>query len=299
MYRILALALVPLTLFLAACGGGSSDEASRQDSRNDPPASVSDNDSSDADGGLTLSNDGTYGDDGGPVDVVSDNDVPDDFALSDSSDDAGGFDLLGTVNPLQFLGGMDTVSVASQNVDPSLEAALLTTADVPGFQSFGDFSYAVPSPYGDIEMVARMFFDGDISTESFDTMVMSAAMSMPPEALAEMGDLEDLTGLTDEDLAQIDDLSGGFGTDFIDFGILDADGLGDGGVGIHIEMDFAALLEGFGPVQGDDTLPDGIAADMYMFFSGDVLYMTMVAWPTNVSPTADALGLAQLMDSRA
>ncbi|MCH8850830.1 MAG: hypothetical protein IIC89_08405, partial [Chloroflexi bacterium] len=120
-------------------------------------------------------------------------------------------------------------------------------------------------------------------------------MSLPPEA---MGDLQELIGFTDADLAEIQDASDAFGMEFASLEILDADGLGEGGFGMHMEIDFGAFFSAFGAPE-DDEMPAGIAMDMYAFAVGDRVLMVMVMWPIGEPPGADGRSLAEIMASRA
>ena len=264
MIRTLTLALLPLALLAAACasGEGNADDVASLEPNAPPPAAVRD---------------------------------------ADIGEDAGGASdaLLGALDPFQFLGGLGGPG-ASQEVDPSLGAALLTADDLPaGFQPMGEFSFSMPSDFGAMEMVASMFTSGDLAGNDFNAMVMSAVMALPPEALAELGDLGNLSGLGEADLAEIQAASGQAGMEFADLRVLDASDLGDGGFGMRMELDFGAFFAAFGPPEGDETLPAGIAMDMYAFLHGDHVLMTMVMWPTDRPPGVDAHDLAGTMDQRA
>ena len=65
-----------------------------------------------------------------------------------------------------------------------------------------------------------------------------------------------------------------------------------------MDLDFRSLFGAFGAPE-DDSLPTGIAMDMYTFAAGDQVLMVMVMWPTSESPDVDALALAEIMASRA
>ncbi len=132
-----------------------------------------------------------------------------------------------------------------------------------------------------------MFATSD-DPDQVGAMIMSAAMTLPKEA---MGELDDLMGFADADVAELQEV-------FSNLEMLDADSLGDGGFGIHMDLDFGSLFGAFGAPE-DEALPTGIAMDMYAFGAEDQVLMLMTMWPTSESPGVDALALAQVMASRA
>jgi hypothetical protein len=89
--------------------------------------------------------------------------------------------------------------------------------------------------------------------------------------------------------------------------VLDASGLGEGGLGLHMvmSMDLQALAEGFGAEMDEampseaDFLKEGIAFDMYVFLRGDHMLMVMSMWPGDGPAPVDAHDLAEVMDGRA
>lgn len=310
MLKKLTLFVLPLAFFAFACGGGSSSHDSTAQSGDASTTSHS------------AGPDGIYGtaDDNQSVGVADDPSVVGD--TGDSSTDAnppasdsvpttvnpdtvandntgaanssGGSDLFGAVNPFTFLGGLDSSSISTQ-VDPELGSALLTDADLPGgFSSFGDFSFTAPSEYGDMSITARMFASG-LTDNDFGAMVISAAMSLPPEA---MGSLDQMTGLSDADLQEIENASSTYGVDFSELSLLDADGLGEAGFGMHMTMDFGELFSTFGASTGDVGF-SGLSMDMYGFVVGDRMLMVMVMSPSGDSPGVNARHLADIMNSRA
>ena len=318
MLRKLALILLPVALLAAACGGGSSNDAAVQDSDSEPIEAARD---ATLDAGL----DGIYGTaddvvvgdvqshepsddavvafDSGDVGDVDDGtagtsgtEAGDDFVFSLDGFDGGLDDnaVFGALNPFSFLGGMG-MPPASQAIDPDLGSALLTESDVPsGFGPMGEFSFSIPSEFGDMDMAARMFGSG-IEDDDFGAMIISVVLSLPPEA---MGEIEELTRLTDADLAEMQGGTGDFGMEFASLEILDTDGLGEAGFGMHMELDFAAFFSAFGALE-DDAGPAGIAMDMYTFVVGERVLMTMVMWPIGEPQGADGRGLAEIMASRA
>ena len=284
MFQRFAFVLLFVSVFLlAACGGGNDNDAARSEPTAQP-ALVVDND--------VYSRGGDSGSTGQPPASVAD-------SGADGAGGQAGDALLGALNPLQFLGGLDSANISLQ-ADPSLAGMLLTADDLPGdFQSMGEFSFSIPSEFGQMDMAARMFSKGELEGDNFDATVISGALTLPPEALAQVGDLEELQALSDADLAEMEAMTAEMGVEFAELSLLDASGLGDGGFGMHMELDFSALLGAFGAPPDGESLPPGIAMDMYAFFQGDHVLMTMVMWPTDRSPGVDARDLAEIMNARA
>ncbi len=133
-----------------------------------------------------------------------------------------------------------------------------------------------------------------MESDDFGAMIMSAAMALPPEAMSE---IDELIGLTEADLAEIQGASDEFGMDFARLELLDTDGLGDGGFGMHMELDFGAFFSAFGAPE-DDEMPAGIAMDMYAFAVGDRVLMVMVMWPMGEPQAVDGRSLAEIMAAR-
>ncbi len=298
MLRTIALFLLPIALLAAACGGSS-----------DGATGESDDDSVEAVG--AAGPDGIYNtaDDsvvGNASDVDDPADAPASFAdpdgIVDSSSDpevaSSSLEdnvLLGALNPFSLLGGVSAVPSGQDSFGPDSGAALLTAADVPNaFLEMGEFAFSVPSEFGDMDMAARMFGTGN-DPDDFGAMIMSVAMTLPPEA---MGELDELMGLTEADFVDLQEGSDDFGMEFADLQILNADGLGDGGFGMHMEIDFGALFSVFGAPE-DDSVPAGIAMDMYAFAAGENVLMVMVMWPTGEPLGVDTLALAEIVAGRA
>ena len=261
MLRKLSLALLPLALLAAACsgGGGDSQDAGPPDQTTEPTA-VRDSGSGDTDG--------------------------------------AGSPLLSALNPLALLGALDAPP-ASEPADPELKAALLNSDDLPSdFAGAGEFGMAVPTEYGDVTMAMNVFTNGDPASDDFadaGTTVISAAMLLPPEALDE--DLSELSELTEADFQELQGEVGALG-EFAQLEPLDADGLGDGGTGMRMEMDFGAIFGVFGMPE-DEEGPTGIAFDTYMFFRGEHMLMVMVMSPNDGDTGVDARDLADLLDDKA
>ena len=321
MLRTVALILLPIALLAAACGG-SSDGATRESDEDSVEAlgpagpdgiynSADDSvvgDSPDrdgpADGPASFAEpDGIAGlDEDSVTSTTGADDGNDGVVIADSGSDPesgtsslGDNVLLGALNPFSLLDGMSAVLSGQDSFDPGSGAALLSAADVPGsFQEMGEFSFSTPSEFGEMDMAARMFGTGDDS-DDFGAMIMSVTMTLPPEA---MGELDELMGLTEADFVDLQEASDGFGMEFADLQILNADGLGDSGFGMHMEIDFGALFSVFGTPE-DDSVPVGIAMDMYALAVRDQVLALMVMWPMGESPGVDALALAQIMVSRA
>lgn len=332
MLRYVALILAPIFLLAAACGGGSSDDGAVADNDSDAPVEVSD---AGPDGIYNTDDDAVVGDepdlddeaddsivgtdpdadtgsdDDGVTSVTDDDDsvvnttgdgdnvTDDDAVISDIDFGLGDSDLndnalLGAMDPFTLLGGMGAVPLGQADIDPELAAVLLNAGDLPAsYQDLGSFSLSTPTEYGDVSMAATMFGTSS-NPEEFGAMVMSAVMTLPPEAL---GDLDELTALTEADLQELQGETGEFGDQF-SISLLNVDGLGDQGFGMHMEIDFGELFALFGAPE-DDSMPAGIAMDMYAFAAGDRLLMVMVMWPTGESPGVDGRALAEIMDSRA
>ena len=203
--------MLSVALFAAACGGGDSSGDVQQEPNDDTVYRIAPSDPADPPASL----------------LDADSDVAD-----------AGETLFGTLDPFQFVSGVEGEAVPG-DVDPALKLALLDASDLPSeFVSFGDVALVTPSEFGDIETAASMFVGGDFLSGDFGAMIISAAIALPPEALDELGDLEDLdelAGLTDADLQELMAGADQFGIEFRDLRALDAAGLGQGGFGLHIE----------------------------------------------------------------
>ena len=313
MLRTVALILLPILLLAAACGGSSdganaeSDEDSVEaigpagpdgiyNSADDSVVGDSPDRDGPADGPASFAEtDGIAGlDDDSVTSTTGADDGNDGVVIADSGSDPesgtsslGDNVLLGALNPFSLLDGMSAVLSGQDSFDPGSGAALLTAADVPNaFLEMGEFAFSIPSEFGDMDMAARMFATSDDPDEA-GAMLMSAAMTLPQEA---MGELDELMGFADADVAELQEV-------FSNLQMLDADSLGDGGFGIHMDLDFGSLFGAFGAPE-DDSLPTGIAMDMYAFAVRDQVLVLMVMWPMGESPGVDALALAEIMASR-
>ena len=203
-----------------------------------------------------------------------------------------------SVPDIDITGPGGAPSAPLDEADDSLKAILLNEGDLPsGFQSFGEMSFSVPSDVGTADMVASMFATGDLDSGDFGTMVMSAVIA-GPDVTSELGDLDELGEITQADLDEAAAAMEEFGITLTDLQVLDASGLGDAGMGMHMVMDFSGMAEALG-VPEDDSMPDGIAWDMYAFVRGDRMLMVMVMWPSDGAAGADARALADIMDARA
>ena len=293
MLHKLGLLLVPMLLVAAACGGdGNNDGDNSTDSTATPLATATAN-APEATATIEAPEStatpiviATQDFGGGPIDL------------------GGASNVLSSVNPFRLLDSFDGASSFSTDVDPALKNELLAASDLPsGFLSMGEFTFAAPSEYGEMQMAANIFASGDItSSGELGTMVMSASIAIPPGAMDEFGaeTLDEIRNLSDEDLASALGGVEGFGAVFSDLRVLDGAGLGDGGVGMHMVMDFSGMMDAFGaPTDGANPFEAGIAVDMYMFVQGDHLYMTMVMWPAGGASGVDARRLAGTLDARA
>jgi hypothetical protein len=230
--------------------------------------------------------------------------------------------LLGeALNPLNLLsgsffsgGGSSELPAVTGEADPALEAALLTLEDLPPGYSEpmpGGMSFSMDTGEGKMDMAASVFSVGGEGDTFPESMVMSAVILMPgdlmEQSLAEIeryGDGAELEREIQNAMGGADNL---FGVAFKDVRVLDASGLGEAGLGLHMvmSMDLKQLTEALG-AETDQQLPpeaellkDGIAFDMYVFVRGDHALMVMSMWPGPGPAPVDALDLAGLMDDRA
>ena len=245
--------------------------------------------------------------------------------VTDTDGDGAGVStgtFLSTFSPFTLLemgsvgGGQAAFPSASQGVNESLEAVLLTSDDLPvGFSNLFEFAISTPTDYGAVEMAATMLATGDLGAEDFGAMVMSAAITLPPEAMEELGDFSEFEDLLqadfDEMAAELDE----YGMGFADLRLLDSSGLGDSGFGMRMEMDFSGLFDAFelpdggnlfgGELQDielgeeEGLILGGITMEIYSFLHGDRMLMVMVMWPTDEAPGVDGRELAEVMDAKA
>jgi len=305
MLRALMLLVLPLFLFLIACGGASNDNGATESGDNDSDVVASD---AGPDGIYGTRDDGAPGDagdgaqasdpaDDGTRDVVEVSPGTDAGPADDTVATVDGFDesdVLGALNPFTFLGGI-TASPSAGQVDPELGSPLLTSGDLQGtFTDMGEFSFTEPSEFGEMTIAARMFGAG-VAGDDFDAMVVSAAIAMPEAAL---GNLEEFGQLTEADLPEAQAEFDQLGLGQIELSILDASGLGEDGFGTHMEMDFGELISSL--AAPDEDVPfTGVEMDMYGWVVGDRLLMVMVMWPMGGASGVDSRGLAETMDARA
>lgn len=260
MVRNFALILLCLALFVAACSSEkSSPPASRPDAAEEPTA------------------------------------VDDSTTLADS--DPAGNPFLAGLNPLELMSGLEGLSAGP--ADPKLASLLLETSDLPpGFVTLGEFGATVTSEYGDVNLATNVFTNGDPESDdlaAMGTMVMSAAIALPPEAV------EDLQQTTDEfsqeDLEQLLVEAGDVGG-FFNVELLDASGLGDGGFGMRLTMDLGDLASAFGAPE-EKAEAAAIVMETFVFQRGERMLMVLTAWPEGQSSEADARELAEALDEKA
>ena len=263
-------ALLPVALLAAACSSGGDVTTSREvTDPSDPPAAAID---------------------------TSDEPIADTATTSGSVDTA--VELLTSFNPFELLNAVGDSS--SLEVDPQLAEPLLSAGDLPGdFMSLGEDGFSAPTEIGSIDMAISMFARGDLASQEFGAMVMSLAARLPPEALAELGDPNQLAAITQAEVDRIEGEFASLGEGFGDFRILDASGLGDGGLGMRLEIDFGQLLGALGATDEENPLAAGIAMEMYMFFRGEHMLMVMVMSPIGESTGVDARDLAEIMNEKA
>lgn len=263
----------------------------------------------------TPSPDATPTDASTPPTGDSDDGADDSGDSTDGTDESGDTveQVLNTFDPFTMMGALgssDSPSdititgptgaslTPSEQENESLKAILLQKDDLPsGFTSLGEMSYSIPIEDVTADMAISMFASGDLTSADFGPMVMSAALDGSGLA-SEFDDFDEMEGMTQADL---DEAAAGmeeFGVTFADLEILDASGLGDAGMGMHMVMDFGGMFEAFG-MPADDSIPDGIAYDMYIFLRGERVLMVMVMWPSDAAAGVDARALAEIMDARA
>ncbi len=218
-------------------------------------------------------------------------------AVSQALETFDPFSLVSTLSSIPP-GGSGTSGASSPQEGDSLEALLLREDDLPaGFTAFGEMSFSIPADAGTGTMAANMFASGDLANGDTGAMVMSAALSGPDISEG----FSDIQGVLDISQAELDEVSAAFqalGISFSEFRLLDASGLGDGGMGFHMVMDFGGLAETFG-APDDGTIPSSIAWDMYIFRAGERALMLMVMWPSDISSGVDSRALAEALDAKA
>lgn len=283
MLRRISLAFLPLALLAAACIGGGSESATDERATPEPTSPP------------PVSSSATYTPE--PTSPP-----PASISATDTVEPGGAANaLLEGLNPLQLLDSFGQ-QPTSQQVDPSLKAALLDADDLPaGFVSLGQSTLTIPGDIGPMEMAASQFVIGDLEGD-FGGMVMSAVMSLPPEALAELGDLSDLEAAMQAEFSQGIAEAEQLGLSLGDFQLLDASGLGDGGLGMHMELDFGALLDELATAfdAPEEEIPAvGFVIEMYIFLRGDRMLMVIVMETLEQSTGVDARELAETMDAKA
>ena len=285
MLRSFVLGLLPLLLFAAACGSG--DESSA-DSAQERPTDA-------------------------PMEAI-DTSAPaeDSSSAGDDGNGAGGDSFLAGFNPLDLLEafGGESLALASE-IDPAAEAVLIRSEDLPAeFSSVSDLAWSVPSDGGEVEIAGRMFSTGDLEDGDFDDMaplVVSAVIELPPEAADELERFDELEAELDQYQSEIAELGLG------EIQLLDGTDLGDGGVGLRIELDFSGLFGSllelgkefagesadFDVSPGEELLDSGIMIEMYLFPRDERLLFVMVMEPLGQPSGVDSRGLAEIMDERA
>lgn len=198
---------------------------------------------------------------------------------------------------------------ASGDVDPALKDSLLRSEDLPpGYGSLGvmEFSFspdevlleAPGAQEGSLEMAVAMFFEGDMMTGDISTMVMSAAMVLPEDAMAEaLQGFEEVAFLDEAALEELDQAAAMSGVGFEDLRVLDASGLGETGVGMHMVMSFEGEM--LAEMPEPNPFAAGMAFDMYMFLRGGKALMLATIWPADQASSLDSRSLAEIMDARA
>jgi hypothetical protein len=286
--KILIVGTGLLVFLLAACSGGSD---TKEEGANGPPAVATE----------VVDQ---------PTPVVEE-------PTAESESDGGLFE--GALNPFNLLslgseGGSEGLPAVTGEGDPSLKAALVTLEDLPpGYSELmpGGMSSSFETDEGSMSMAASMFTQGEVLDEFPESMIMSGVVLASGDLLEQS--LDELQRYNDpaELEREIEDALGAGqampGIGFEDLRVLDASGLGDGGIGLHMvmSMDMEAIAEGFGAEMDEDMPPEadflkeGIAFDMYVFARGDHMLMVMSMWPGDGSAPLDIRALAEVMDTRA
>jgi hypothetical protein len=234
---------------------------------------------------------------------------------ADSPSDGGA--LGGALNPFSLLSssmlsgaGPSGLSAAAGEADPALKAALLTLEDLPsGYTELqpGGMSFSFETDQGSMSMAASMFAKGEAVDQFPQSMVMSAVVVASGDLLQQsMGELQRYTDPAELEREIENALGAGQipqGIGFKDVRVLDASGLGDGGVGLHMvmTMDLGQLAQQFGASMPPEAqfLKEGLGFDMYVFGRGDHMLMVMSMWPGAGPAPVDARALAEVMDARA
>jgi len=289
--RKLVVILGLLAVFLAACSSGGGSSAERRDEGVQQP-------------GVTAV---------APTSVPEPTAVPKPTA-EPSSD---GSDVEAALNPFSLLSGPlfsgtgpSGLPAATGEADPSLKAVLLTLDDLPpGYTAMGpgEMSFSFETDQGSMSMAASMFALGEATNEFPQSMIMSAAVLGSGDLMEQsFGDLRRYGDSAELEREIQNALGGGQvpqGIGLEDVRVLDASGLGDEGVGLHMvmTMDLGQLAQEFGasmPPEAD-FMKEGLAFDIYVFRRGDHMLMVMSMWPGGGPAPVDARALAELMDSRA
>ncbi len=222
-------------------------------------------------------------------------------AEANSGDSAGALQSLSFLTGGMF-GGSDTGTPSA--VDPNLASMLIASTDLPDtFASAGEdegFTTTMPGG-GEATMALRTFSEGDPNTSEMTPTIVSAAMTMPQEALDQYDEqLAKLDQVTTDDLRQA---MGGASVMGIEFKELSVDkiSLGDGGISMHMVMDMSGLAEAFGGLTEDtgQEIPTSLSFDMYVFKKGGAILMVMTMLPEGASSAVDIESLAKIMESRA
>jgi hypothetical protein len=186
----------------------------------------------------------------------------------------------------------------------------LTLDDLPpGYSDLqpGGLSFSFDTDQGSMSMAASMFTKGEAADQFPESMVMSAVVLASGDLMEQsLGQLQRYTDSAELEREIENALGSGqvpAGISIEDVRVLDASGLGEEGVGLHMvmTMDMGQLAQQFGgsmPPEAD-FLKDGLAFDMYVFVRGDHMLMVMSMWPGGGPAPVDARALAEVMDGRA
>lgn len=233
-----------------------------------------------------------------------------------SQDVVGG--LFSTLFTGALSGGGSAGASGLGDGDPALKQYLPSNADLPnGYTPQGQFTFRAPdgvSSTGGIDIAAEIAVSGDATanTPDFAKLGMLMAMVMKPDDLQSLGSAFDsIKGLSEKDLEDAllqgggNDASGLFSIKNVK--VLDAPGLGDGGVGFQMTIDLGGLASVFNGLGGDSTpatdAPDlsklVITMRMYLFARGDYAGgILRMAFADSLPGDVDEVALAKIIDGK-
>jgi hypothetical protein len=225
-----------------------------------------------------------------------------DGTTSGSSSGALG-DIFNTVFSSALGGGPSDDSAGEP--DPGLADYLPPDSALPsGFEPVGQYTFRTPdgiSGSGSMDIAAEMAVSGDIKSNDPTNLTMLMAMVIKPEDVQEFG--EAFGQFKDADKDELEDAlregaSGFSALEIADVKVLDADGLGQGGMGFQMTIDMSGLADMFGASIEDGPQIGKITLRMYMFAEGDYVGAVMrLAFSDQLSDDVDDVALARIIDN--